>query len=88
MATRIQLINKRNRLTVELKRYDDTIADIVAHGVKSFTVSTGDGQKSATNLELKELRAARASVAAELRAVKRQLKGCGPWKRIMTTRTW
>ena len=86
MSTRAQLINKRNRLTVELKRLDDTIADIVEHGVKSFTVSTGDGQKSATNLDLKELRAARASVASDLAAVKRRLNGCGPWRRYMVTR--
>lgn len=86
MSTKAQLINKRNRLTVELKRLDDTIADIVAHGVKSFTVSTGDGQKSATNLDLKELRAVRAATAAQLAAVKRRLNGCGPWRRYMVTR--
>lgn len=77
MASRTQLINKRNRLTVELHDVRETIADIEKRGVASVNISTGDGQKSATNLALKDLLDRRASLEAELASVRRQLRG-GP----------
>ena len=75
MATKTQLINRRNRLTLELHDIRETIADIERQGVASLTISTGDGQKSATNLSLKDLLERRAQVESELAAVRRRLRG-------------
>lgn len=80
MATKIQLINKRNRLAVEKKRLDDVIADIQQRGVQSMTISTGDGSESATNISLSELQSRRDTVASELAQVRRQLRGEGALK--------
>lgn len=77
MASRTQLINKRNRLTVELHDVRETIADIEKRGVASVNISTGDGQKSATNLALKDLYDREAFLKGELATVRRQLRG-GP----------
>jgi hypothetical protein len=75
MATRTQLINRRNRLTVELHDIRETIADIEKQGVSSFTVSTGDGQKSATNIDLDKLHERRARLESDLADVRRRLRG-------------
>lgn len=75
MATKKQLINRKNRLTVELNRVRESIADIERAGVKGLTVSTGDGQKSATALELSTLYKREGELAAELAEVRRSLRG-------------
>lgn len=75
MATRTQLINRRNRLTVELHEIRETIADIEKRGVSSFTVSTGDGQKSATNIDIDKLHERRARLESDLADVRRRLRG-------------
>lgn len=75
MATKIQLINRKNRLTVELNRVRESIADIERGGVKGLTVSTGDGQKSATALDLDRLYKREGELSAELAEVRRSLRG-------------
>ena len=75
MATKVQLINRRNRLTLELHDIRETIADIERRGVASLTISTGDGQKSATNIDLDKLHERRARLESDLADVRRQLRG-------------
>lgn len=79
----------RRRLEKELQTLDETIADIEAHGVNSFTVSTGDGQQSKTNIDLDKLVARRDSVARQLSAVNRRLRGAPSLKIVhrMTVRS-
>lgn len=72
---RQKLVILRIRLTKELETLDSSIRDIEARGVASMTISTGDGQKSATNIDLDKLVARRESVASQLASVNRQLDG-------------
>ena len=80
MATKIQLINKRNRLAVEKATLDRRIHALEESGLQSMTVSTGDGSESATNISLTELQARRDTVASELAQVRRMLRGEGAFK--------
>lgn len=72
---RQKLVVLRVRLQKELDHLDASIQDIEARGVASMTISTGDGQKSATNIDLDKLVARRESVASQLASVNRQLEG-------------
>lgn len=76
------------RLTKEAETLDATIRDIESQGVQSMTISTGDGQKSATNIDLDKLVARRKKVGDDLAAVNRQLSGRSALKIVhrMTTR--
>lgn len=76
------------RLTKEAETLDATIRDIESQGVQSMTISTGDGQKSATNIDLDKLVARRKKVGDDLAAVNRQLAGRPALKIVhrMTTR--
>ena len=75
LIRRQKLVIQRTRLTKELETLDASIQDIEARGVQSMTISTGDGQKSATNIDLDKLVARRESVASQLASVNRQLEG-------------
>ena len=72
---RQRLIALRTQLSDALRVLDASIRDIEARGVASMTISTGDGQKSATNIDLDKLVSRRDSVARKLASVNRQLAG-------------
>lgn len=76
------------RLSKEAATLDETIRDIEARGVSSATVSTGDGQQSASNLDLRALVDRREKVGALLAQVNRQIAGRSALKIVhrMTTR--
>jgi len=65
----------RKRLLTEVKALDETILDLETKGVSSVNVSTGDGSKSATNIDIKELAKRRDTLAKQLASVNRQLEG-------------
>lgn len=79
----------RRRLEQEIKTLDETIADIEAHGVQSFTISTGDGQQSKSNIDLDKLIARREAAQKQLAAVNRTMRGAPALKIIhrMTVRS-
>ncbi len=88
MSHKAKLINRKNRLTVELAELRETRRAILRTGVQSSTRSTGDGQVSATNLQLKTLDEEIAATERELGRINRELDGRGGLKRrrYMTAR--
>lgn len=88
MATKTQMINRRNRLRIQIRRLEDTIADMERTGVKSASVSLGDGTKSSTMM-YSELVAQRDKARAELGALNARLAGRGGFsvRHVMTVRS-
>lgn len=88
MATKTQMINRRNRLRIRIRRLDDTIADMERTGVKSASVSLGDGTKSSTMM-YNELVAQRDAACVELGELNARLAGRGGFRlrHVMTVRS-
>ena len=66
---------KRFQLQRELDTLSETIADIEASREKSVTISTGDGQKSATDIELQTLLDRRDEIEGRIASINRRLCG-------------
>ena len=75
MSKREKILAEIARLKRELQLVQNSISDIVEKGVASVTVSTGDGNKSCTNLGLDILQSREKMLKKQIGVWQRKLEG-------------